>query len=94
MVASSAVYSASSPFEGQEYMIGAPLERLAAQSHATTVHLIAHSMGNRALTRALYAIAEKHAGVPPMFQHVFLAAPDIDVGVFRQLAATFPSGGE
>jgi len=75
-------------------MIGAPLERLAAQSHATTVHLIAHSMGNRALTRALYAIAEKHAGVPPMFQHVFLAAPDIDVGVFRQLAATFPSGGE
>jgi esterase/lipase superfamily enzyme len=67
------------------------LETVAVQSHATTVHLIAHSMGNRALTRALYAIAEKHAGVPPMFKHVFLAAPDIDVGVFRQLAATFPS---
>lgn len=67
------------------------LETVAAQSHATTVHLIAHSMGNRALTRALFAIAEKHAGVPPMFKHVFLAAPDIDVGVFRQLAATFPS---
>jgi esterase/lipase superfamily enzyme len=67
------------------------LETVAVQSQATTVHLIAHSMGNRALTRALYAIAEKHAGVPPMFKHVFLAAPDIDVGVFRQLAATFPS---
>ena len=67
------------------------LETVAAQSHATTVHLIAHSMGNRALTRALFAIAEKHAGVPPMFKNVFLAAPDIDVGVFRQLAATFPS---
>jgi len=67
------------------------LETLAAQSHATTIHLIAHSMGNRALTRALSAIAAKHAGVPPMFRHVFLAAPDIDVGVFRQLAATFPS---
>jgi esterase/lipase superfamily enzyme len=67
------------------------LETVAVQSHATTVHLIAHSMGNRALTRALFAIAEKHAGVPPMFKHVFLAAPDIDVGVFRQLAATFPS---
>jgi esterase/lipase superfamily enzyme len=66
------------------------LETVAAQSHATTVHLIAHSMGNRALTRALSSIAMKHAGVPPMFQHVFLAAPDIDVGVFRQLAATFP----
>lgn len=66
------------------------LETVAAQSRATTVHLIAHSMGNRTLTRALAAIADKHAGVPPMFKHVFLAAPDIDVGVFRQLAATFP----
>ncbi len=68
------------------------LETIAAQSHATTIHLIAHSMGNRALTRALSAIAEKHAGispgVPPMFRHVFLAAPDIDVGVFRQVAAS------
>ena len=68
------------------------LETVAAQSHATTVHLIAHSMGNRALTRALAAIAARHAGVvPPLFKNVFLAAPDIDVGVFRQLAATFPS---
>ena len=67
------------------------LEALVERSHATTVHLIAHSMGNRALTRALSTIAEKHAGVPPMFHHVFLAAPDIGVGVFRQVAATFPS---
>jgi esterase/lipase superfamily enzyme len=67
------------------------LETVAAQSHATTVHLIAHSMGNRALTRALSAIAAKRAGIPPPFKHVFLAAPDIDVGVFKQLAATFPS---
>lgn len=66
------------------------LETVAAQSHATTVHLIAHSMGNRALTRALAAIAARHP-VPPMFKQVFLAAPDIDVGLFRQLAATFPS---
>jgi esterase/lipase superfamily enzyme len=70
------------------------LETVAVQSHATTVHLIAHSMGNRALTRALSSIAAKHAGGPPMFQHVFLAAPDIDVGVFRQLAATFPSAAK
>jgi esterase/lipase superfamily enzyme len=66
------------------------LEAVAAQSHATTVHLIAHSMGNRALTRALAAIAAQHP-VPPMFKQVFLAAPDIDVGLFRQLAVTFPS---
>lgn len=67
------------------------LEALATRSHATTIHLIAHSMGNRALTRALYAIAQNQADILPMFKHVFLAAPDIDVGVFRQLAATFPS---
>src|SRR5713226_4906591 len=67
------------------------LEMVAAQSHATTIHLIAHSMGNRALTRALSSIALRHAGVPPVFKHVFLAAPDIDVGLFRQLAATFSS---
>jgi esterase/lipase superfamily enzyme len=67
------------------------LEAVVVQSQATTVHLIAHSMGNRALTRALAAIATNHVGGPPIFQHVFLAAPDIDVGVFKQLAATFPS---
>jgi esterase/lipase superfamily enzyme len=66
------------------------LETVAVESHATTVHLIAHSMGNRALTHALAAIATKHAGVPPMFKQVFLAAPDIDVGVFKQLAEVFP----
>lgn len=70
------------------------LETVAARSNATTVHVIAHSMGNRALTRALAAIAANHAGALPMFKHVFLAAPDIDVGVFRQLAATFPSSAE
>ena len=67
------------------------LERVAVETHATTVHLIAHSMGNRALTRALVNIANRHSGVPPMFRQVFLAAPDIDSDVFRQLAATFPS---
>jgi len=65
------------------------LENIAANSQATTVHLIAHSMGNRALTASLSAIAREH-GVPPMFKQVFLAAPDIDIGVFNQLAETFP----
>jgi esterase/lipase superfamily enzyme len=66
------------------------LEKIATESHATTIHLIAHSMGNRALTAALSSIAKEHSGVAPLFSQVFLAAPDIDVGVFKQLAATFP----
>src|SRR5581483_11708627 len=67
------------------------LEAVAANSHATTVHLIAHSMGNRVLTRALVGIAAHQGAVLPMFKQIFLAAPDIGVDVFRQLAATFPS---
>jgi esterase/lipase superfamily enzyme len=66
------------------------LENIATMSHARTVHLIAHSMGNRALTAALNEISKEHAGVPAMFKQVFLAAPDIDVGVFKHLAQSFP----
>ena len=66
------------------------LETIAARANATTVHLVAHSMGNRALTRALTSIAASKPAVMPLFKQVILAAPDIDVGVFKQLAAIFP----
>lgn len=63
------------------------LSEIAANSHASTVHLVAHSMGNRALTAALKAIAaEAPASSLPQFRQVVLTAPDIDAGVFRQLA--------
>jgi len=64
------------------------LEELAQKSKATTIHLIAHSMGNRALTDALQLLfAENHSAPPKLFHQVVLTAPDIDIGVFRQLAA-------
>jgi len=66
------------------------LEKIAKESHATSVHLIAHSMGNRALVRALNSIATEDAAILPMFKQVFLAAPDVDAGVFKQLALVFP----
>jgi len=59
-----------------------------------TLSLLAKRFGNSAVTFAFNAIAAEHAGVPPMFKQVFLAAPDIDVGVFKQLAAKFPSAAE
>lgn len=63
------------------------LEDIAARSGASTIHLIAHSMGNRALTRALQAMAsESQPGQMRPFRQVILAAPDIDAGVFQQLA--------
>jgi len=66
------------------------LEKIASVSHARTVHLIAHSMGNRALTNALVSIAAERSSIPPLFKQILLAAPDIDAGVFRQLAENFP----
>ncbi len=59
------------------------------------VHVVAHSMGNRALLNALAefeppSVAEGAA----MMDQIVLAAPDIDVGVFRQLAKEFRGKAE
>jgi|SRR5579871_906943 len=64
------------------------LQDLATQSGATTIHLIAHSMGNRPLTSALQrmAIAGPSERLP-IFNEVALMAPDISASVFKQLAA-------
>lgn len=66
------------------------LEDLAARSGAEAIHLIAHSMGNRALTRALEQLAAVMADPEaPSFSEVILTAPDIDADVFRQGASAF-----
>ena len=58
------------------------LQDLVAESNAKKVHLIAHSMGNRALTAALQSIAAEHDA--PLFNQVILTAPDIDAAVFAR----------
>jgi len=66
------------------------LQELADRSGAEAIHLIAHSMGNRALTRALEQLAAVMADPDaPSFSEVILTAPDIDADVFRQVAAAF-----
>lgn len=60
------------------------LQALSQQSGATTIHLIAHSMGNRALTNTLQRLPQTTA---PLFREVILAAPDIDADLFKQMAA-------
>jgi esterase/lipase superfamily enzyme len=71
------------------------LEDVAARSGAQAVHLVAHSMGNAPLVRALNEIATRPRSTSrPRFRQVLLTAPDIDVGVFRQLAAAMTSIGE
>ncbi len=61
------------------------------KSGASKVHLIAHSMGNRGLIRALNNIQhklEKDFAVP--FGQIILAAPDLDVQLFKNLAYLYP----
>jgi esterase/lipase superfamily enzyme len=57
---------------------------------ARNVHVIAHSMGNRALVRALreFDTAALPAGSAKLREVVF-AAPDIDADTFAELAAVF-----
>ncbi len=57
---------------------------VADRSGAKSVHLIAHSMGNRALTSALRGLSQELGDRGPLFQEVVLTAPDIDADVFRR----------
>jgi esterase/lipase superfamily enzyme len=57
---------------------------------AKTVHVVAHSMGNRAVTRALEHFDPR--ALPPSaatLHNVIFAAPDVDRDVFVQIAAHF-----
>src|SRR6266699_964029 len=61
---------------------------VAKESGARVVHLIAHSMGNRALARALEDIVNTiDRRQRPKFRQIVLTAPDINREEFLQLAA-------
>ncbi len=55
------------------------LTELANRSNATTINLVAHSMGNVGLTAALSAMDGQ-----TQFNQIVLAAPDIDAETFKQ----------
>jgi esterase/lipase superfamily enzyme len=62
------------------------LRDLAQKTGAKEIHLIAHSMGNRALTNALNKLAQDNSLQPDQkFQNVILAAPDVSQSLFRQI---------
>lgn len=67
------------------------LQDVKARSGAEVVHVVAHSMGNRALTDALelLAVGRREAGeTEPLLGQVFFAAPDVDAGLFTEMART------
>lgn len=55
-------------------------------SGAEAVNLVAHSMGNRALTATLRELHLELQADARLFKNVVLAAPDVDAEVFRQMA--------
>jgi chaperonin GroEL len=57
---------------------------VATRANLHTIHVITHSMGSRAVSEAVAALA----GVPnaPRLKTVIFAAPDVDRGIFVQLA--------
>ena len=56
----------------------------AQSSGAKEIYLIAHSMGNRALTRAVTELFAEYPEMRHRFKEIILTAPDIDADVFRR----------
>jgi esterase/lipase superfamily enzyme len=67
------------------------LADVAAKSGAERIHLIAHSMGNKALVNALDRMPRSST---KMFSQIMLTAPDIDAATFVQLADAVRAHGE
>lgn len=67
--------------------VAAFLTQVANETGANRVHLVAHSMGNRVLIRALDRIAARTTDGKPLFNEVVLAAADVGVDEFQ---ATLP----
>lgn len=85
-------YSADiSRIEASERQIAEFLTAVATRSGADRVHLLAHSMGNRGLARAISRITLYATRTSEVrFGQIILAAPDLDVDLFRELAAVYP----
>ena len=60
------------------------LDDFFTRSKAERIYLIAHSMGNRALTRAISKLLEDKPSLRARLQEVILTAPDIDADVFKR----------
>ncbi|MBL4904487.1 MAG: alpha/beta hydrolase [Flavobacteriaceae bacterium] len=54
------------------------------KSGAQDIYLVAHSMGNRGLTKALIELITENPELKSKITEIILAAPDIDADVFRR----------
>ena len=66
------------------------LLNLAEKTEIEKIHIIAHSMGNRGLLRAVQRIISQVQAITNIaFGQIFIAAPDVDVDLFKELAGTY-----
>jgi esterase/lipase superfamily enzyme len=69
--------------EWSAYHLAEVLEALDARPRAGRIHVVAHSMGNQVLARALLEVARRRPrDRGPVVDNVILAAPDIDAELF------------
>lgn len=59
------------------------LQDYLSKCKAEEIYLVAHSMGNRGLTRALIEVLEDQPELRSKIKEIILAAPDIDADVFK-----------
>ncbi|MDN8618896.1 alpha/beta hydrolase [Variovorax ginsengisoli] len=69
------------------------IQSLCEQLDSDRVHVLAHSMGNRGLVRALAQLAAARTESLCIGQ-IFLAAPDVDVELFTKLASVYSEVSE
>ncbi|NNK83559.1 MAG: alpha/beta hydrolase [Flavobacteriaceae bacterium] len=60
------------------------LEDYINKSEAEEIYLVAHSMGNRGLTRAIISLFKERPELKERIKEIILAAPDIDADVFKR----------
>ncbi len=76
--------------EASEKYIAEFLLNLVEKSEINKIHIIAHSMGNRGLLRAMQQILAQVQTVTKIpFGQIFLAAPDVDPDLFKDLAQAY-----
>jgi esterase/lipase superfamily enzyme len=76
--------------EASEGVLREYVVQMANNTGARAVHLIAHSMGNRGLLRAFTnVVSEIASALTVPLSQLILAAPDVDVDLFKQLAVSY-----
>jgi len=69
--------------EWSRYNIKLFLEDYITKSGAEDIYLVAHSMGNRGLTKAIVELITEKPELGKNIKEIILAAPDIDADVFK-----------